>query len=78
MFLLFCILRVVLGATIDHVVSSDEDEPILNLNHIGHDAENEGLYPFKRSSTNQYHKVSVFGMASASNPISRSILQLYD
>lgn len=46
------------GTTVENIVSSDEDEPILNLNHLGHDAENEGLYPFRRSSSNQYHKVS--------------------
>ncbi|XP_055309269.1 uncharacterized protein LOC129573097 [Sitodiplosis mosellana] len=45
------------GSTIDHLASSDEDEPIINLNnHLGHDTENEGLYPFRRSSSCQYNR----------------------
>lgn len=51
-------LKFFLGTTIDHLASSDEDEPIINLNHLGHDAENEGLYPFRRSSSSQYQRVS--------------------
>lgn len=50
---------IILGSTIDHLASSDEDEPIINLNHLGHDAENEGLYPFRRSSSSQYQRVSI-------------------
>lgn len=46
------------GSTIDHLVSSDEDEPIINLNHISHDTENEGMFPFRRSTSSQYHRVS--------------------
>lgn len=48
------------GSINDHLASSDEDEPIINLNHLGHDTENEGLYPFRRSSSSQYHRVSDF------------------
>lgn len=47
-----------IGSNIDHLASSDENEPIINLNHLGHDTENEGLYPFRRSSTSQYHRVN--------------------
>lgn len=48
---------IISGSTIDHLASSDEDEPIINLNHLGHDTENEGLYPFRRNGSNQYHRV---------------------
>lgn len=53
-----CVFGLFLGSTIDHLASSDEDEPIINLNHLGHDTENEGLYPFRRSSSCQYNRVS--------------------
>lgn len=48
---------VVVGSTIDHLASSDDEEQIINLNHIGHDTENEGQYPFRRSTSCQYHRV---------------------
>lgn len=58
----FCIL----GPTADAMVSSDEEEQVANNNnnstnssnnHLRHETEDDGLFPFRRSNANQYHRV---------------------
>lgn len=54
-------IQICLGPPIDPMASSDEDEPVANNNnHLGHETEEECLFPFRRNNTNQYHRVCLF------------------
>lgn len=46
------------------MVSSDEDEHVAsnannssNANHLRHETEDDGQFPFRRTNANQYHRV---------------------
>lgn len=46
------------GPAIESMLSSDEDEQ--SSNQLGQEAEDEGLFQFRRSNASQYHKVLYF------------------
>lgn len=60
------------GPTADAMVSSDEEEQAANNNtnsnssnnHLRHETEDDGLFPFRRSNANQYHRVCLLPLCS--------------
>lgn len=60
------------GPTADAMVSSDEEEQVANNNnngtssnnHLRHETEDDGLFPFRRSNANQYHRVCVLSLCT--------------
>lgn len=69
----FFFFLLILGPTADAMVSSDEEEQAANNNtnsnsssnnHLRHETEDDGLFPFRRSNANQYHRVCVLSLCS--------------
>lgn len=63
----------IVGPTADAMASSDEDEQAANNNnnnsassnnHLRHETEDDGLFPFRRSNANQYHRVCFLSLCS--------------